>query len=60
MKNTRNLFLKFFCPFSTKRMSFDGFFFPGVYGLIASSKRELFWKELGSIRGLWDGPCCVW
>ena len=36
----------------------DGFqwAFTGVYGPVERSKRELFWEELGSLRGLWEGP----
>ena len=43
------------------RMEEDGFqwVFSGVYGLVDKSLRELFWKELGSIKGLWNDPWCV-
>ena len=36
----------------------DGFqwAFTGVYGSIERSKREMFWEELGSLKGLWEGP----
>ena len=33
--------------------------FTGVYRLVENSFRESFWEELGSIKGLWDGPWCV-
>ena len=26
---------------------------------LLDSKRELFWEELGAVRGLWNGPWCV-
>ena len=43
------------------RMAEDGFqwVFSGVYGPIEKRLRESFWEELGSIRGLWEGPWCV-
>ena len=36
----------------------DGFqwAFTGVYGSVDKSKRETFWEELGSLKGLWEGP----
>ena len=36
----------------------DGFLwaFTGVYGPVKRSKRELFWEELGALKGLWEGP----
>ena len=39
----------------------DGFqwAFTGVYGSVERSKREMFWEELGSLRGLWEGPWCI-
>ena len=39
----------------------DGFqwAFTGVYGPVERWKRELFWEELGSLKGLWEGPCCL-
>ena len=39
----------------------DGFLwaFTGVYGPIKRSKRELFWQELGAVKGLWGGPWCI-
>lgn len=39
----------------------DGFqwAFTGVYGLVERSKRETFWEELGSLKGLWEGPWCI-
>ena len=39
----------------------DGFqwTFTGVYGPIEGNRRKLFWEELGSIRGLWEGPWCL-
>ena len=39
----------------------DGFqwVFSGVYGPVDKSLRELFWEELGSIKGLWNDPWCV-
>ena len=30
--------------------------FTGVYGPIGRSFKEFFWEELGSIRGMWNGP----
>ena len=33
--------------------------FTGVYGPVKRSKRELFWEELGALRGLWEGPWCI-
>ena len=35
----------------------DGFLwaFTGVYGLVKRRKRELFWQELGAVKGLWGG-----
>ena len=33
--------------------------FTGVYGSAERWKRELFWEELGSLKGLWEGPCCL-
>ena len=43
------------------RMVDDGFqwVFSGVYGPIEKRRRESFWEELGSIRGLWENPWCV-
>ena len=43
------------------RMPEDGFqwAFTGVYGPVENSDREAFWEELGSIKGLWEGPWCV-
>ena len=39
----------------------DGFLwaFTGVYGPVKRSKRELFWEELGALKGLWEGPWCI-
>ncbi|RVW30380.1 Transposon TX1 uncharacterized 149 kDa protein [Vitis vinifera] len=39
----------------------DGFmwFFTGVYGPTMKRFRELFWEELGAIRGLWTDPWCI-
>ena len=39
----------------------DGFqwAFIGVYGSIEKNKRELFWEELGALKGLWEGPWCL-
>ena len=39
----------------------DGFLwaFTGVYGPVKRCKRELFWEELGSVKGLWEGPWCI-
>ena len=39
-------------------MAFSGSF-SSVYGLFVDSKRETFKEELGTIRGLWDGPWCL-
>ena len=33
--------------------------FIGVYGPIERSSKEFFWEELGSIRGIWNGPLCL-
>ena len=33
--------------------------FTGVYGPVERSFKEFFWEELGSIRGLWNGPWCL-
>ena len=33
--------------------------FSRVYGPVLDSKMELFWEELGVVRGLWNGPWCV-
>ena len=43
------------------RMEEDGFqwVFSWVYGPVEKSLRELFWEELGSIKGLWNEPWCV-
>ncbi|RVW72705.1 hypothetical protein CK203_056739 [Vitis vinifera] len=39
----------------------DGFLwtFMGVYGPTLKRYRELFWEELGAIRGLWSDPWCI-
>ncbi|RVW49203.1 putative ribonuclease H protein [Vitis vinifera] len=39
----------------------DGFLwtFTGVYGPTIKRHRELFWEELGAIRGLWSDPWCI-
>ena len=39
----------------------DGFLwiFTGVYGPTLKRYRELFWEELGVIRGLWSDPWCI-
>ena len=39
----------------------DGFnwIFSGVYGPTVKRYRELFWEELGAIRGLWSDPWCI-
>ena len=39
----------------------DGFqwAFTGVYELVERSKTELLWEELGSVKGLWEGPWCI-
>ena len=39
----------------------DGFLwaFTRVYGPVKRSKRELFWEELGALKGLWEGPWCI-
>ena len=39
----------------------DGFnwVFSGVYGPTLKRYRELFWEELGAIRGLWSDPWCI-
>ena len=33
--------------------------FTGVYGPVERSSKEFFWEELGSIRGIWNGPWCL-
>ena len=33
--------------------------FSGVYGLVERNLKEIFWEELGSIRGWWEGPWCL-
>ena len=39
----------------------DGFLwaFTGVYGPVKRNKREMFWEELGALKGLWEGPWCI-
>ena len=39
----------------------DGFLwaFTRVYGPVKRCKRESFWEELGSLKGLWEGPWCI-
>ena len=39
----------------------DGFqwAFTGVYGPVERNKSELFWEELGSVKGSWEGPWCI-
>ena len=39
----------------------DGFrwIFSGVYGPTLKRYRDLFWVELGAIRGLWSDPWCI-
>ena len=36
----------------------DGFMwaFIGVYGPVERSNQEIFWEELGSLKGSWGGP----
>ena len=46
------------CPFKIVEDRFR-WAFTGVYGLVEKSKRELFWEELGSLKGLWEGPWCL-
>ena len=31
----------------------------GSYGPTLKRNRELFWEELGAIRGLWSDPWCI-
>ena len=31
----------------------------GVYGPVERKFKEVFWEDLGSIRGWWDGPWCL-
>ena len=33
--------------------------FLGVYGPVEMKFKEVFWEDLGSIRGWWDGPWCL-
>ena len=39
----------------------DGFWwaFTGVYGPVKRNKREMFWEEMGALKGLWEGPWCI-
>ena len=39
----------------------DGFLwaFTGVYGPVKRCRREMFWEELGAVKGLWEGPWCI-
>ena len=39
----------------------DGFMwaFTGVYGPVERRSQEIFWEELGSLKGLWGGPWCL-
>ena len=37
----------------------DGWPFTGVYGLIERRNQEIFWEELGFLKGLWGGPWCL-
>ena len=39
----------------------DGFLwaFTRVYGPVKRCNRELFWEELGAVKGLWEGPWCI-
>ena len=30
-----------------------------VYSPVERSFKEFFWEELGSIRGIWNGPWCL-
>ena len=43
------------------RMAENGYqwVFSEVYGPVERILRELFWEELGSIRGLWEEPLCL-
>ena len=43
------------------KMAEGGFLwtFSGVYGPIERKLKEVFWEELGSIRGWWEGPWCL-
>ena len=33
--------------------------FSGVYGPVERNLKEIFWEELGGIRGWWEGPWCL-
>ena len=33
--------------------------FTGVYGSVEKNLREIFWEELGSIKGIWEEPWCM-
>ena len=46
------------CRFRTFDENFQ-WVFTGVYGPTDGGSRELFWEELGAIRGLWDDPWCI-
>ena len=46
------------CKFKNVEDSFM-WAFTGVYGLVKRSKRELFWEELGALKGWWEGPWCI-
>ena len=39
----------------------DGFTwaFTWVYGPVERRNQEIFWEELGSLKGLWGGPWCL-
>ena len=33
--------------------------FTGVYGPFTRVERECLWKEIGAVRGIWEGPWCL-
>ena len=33
--------------------------FTSIYGLVERNNRKMFWEELGSLKGLWEGPWCI-
>ena len=48
----------FSCMFTTMEDDFQ-WMFMGVYNPVDRSFKDFFWEELGSIRGLWNGPWCL-
>ena len=46
------------CSFRNVEDSFQWIFI-GVYGPVLANLKEDLWEELGSVRGLWAGPCSI-